>query len=262
MTNSIIGDHPNSETSVYKYLSMSSFFYLCFYKQLLFTSISRWPDSHEGARFGFLKSAHPSDVHSEKLVSDFYGSSWTLQVEDACHYRDPDERVAAEAELRKQGSAAMWEIYCSGGGVRIKTTIGKIQSLLNGQHDQYELKHSKVVYEPEGSWKKTLESKKLIDKLFIKRISFRHESEYRFILIPKHSLNRTERLHIPISDMYDFIDEITINPATKDREWISRMLYHYAVKISIAEVGNGINQKNGKQYCNISSLYGEISHEL
>lgn len=259
----IIGENNNlkSETPIYKYLSTEAFLYLLHYRNLMFSNLSSWPDAFEGARFEFFKQMKIEDEYHHKTKDHFLGSSWTLQTENSCFYTDPDEHEKAEEELRKCGSTSMWEGYCKNGGVRIKTTIGKIETVINEQESDYRCHKGEVHYEPSGYWKKTLSSSGLISKLFIKRVSFRHESEYRFILVANEDI-KTSPIFFNVGRLYDFVDEFLIAPATSNNIWIAKMLYQYAVSTSTSPDIPGTNHKDGEQYCRISNLYGNISEEI
>ena len=153
----------------------------------------------------------------------------------------------------------MWETYCKNGGVRIKTTIGKLNKLFLTELDDSKLiKRGKVLYEPEGVW--TVESTDLASTFFTKRISFRHESEYRYILIPNEA-RKGKFIYVGIDNLFDFIDEIMVAPALKANKWISRTLYNIGVGISISPE-QPANEKNGRRFCKISQLYGQISENI
>lgn len=249
------------DTPIYKYLSLESFLHFMQFKQIMCSKISKWPDAYEGGRFDFFKKIKKDDSFSTKTKGDFLGCSWTLQNENSSIYENKLEHEKAEEELENEGSAAMWESYCPNGGVRIKTTIGKVINVLLSKDDQYNFFRGCVYYEPSHYWDKTLKAKELISLLFMKRVSFRHESEYRFILSAKnHSCE--DFIYFYIDNVYDFIDEFLISPATKSREWISKALYQCAVGITCIPTIHGTNHKNGKQYCRISSLYGYVSEEI
>ena len=251
----------DKKTPIYKYMSIESFLFILKYKQVVFSKITTWPDAYEGARFEFFKQIHKDDNYSDKTKDNFFGCSWSLQTENSCFYSDHKEHQEAEEELQVCGSASMWEAYCKQGGVRIKTTIEKLESILTSQINDFGAYRGIVHYEPSNYWNKTLSSSGLISKLFIKRVSFRHESEYRFILVTKENI-KADRIFFDVGRLFDFVDEFLISPATRRNEWISRMLYHYAVSTSVAIDIPGTNSKNGKQYCRISNLYGNISEEV
>lgn len=248
------------DTPIYKYLSLENFLYLLKYNEIMFSKLILWPDAYEGARFDFFKQIHTDDKYSKKNKKHFLGSSWSLQTENSCVYSNKNEHQEAEKELQKSGSASMWETYCKQGGVRIKTTVGKIEEILSKQTNNFEAYGDVVQYEPSNYWGKASNSQNLISMLFIKRVSFRYESEYRFILVSERE-NKKDRIFFGIEKLFDFVDEYLISPATSNNEWISKMLYHYAVNTSNALDIPGTNRKNGEQYCRISNLYGEISEE-
>lgn len=250
------------ETPVYRYLPLESFFHLFRNRTLWFQRISSWPDAFEGARFEFFKTIRTDDAHARCHINSFLGSSWTLQTENWAVYSDDEDCQSAEAELKDSGSAAMWESYCKNGGVRIKSTIGKIESLLDEHAEGYECYRGRIAYESSRHWKKSIKTQTLISKLFLKRVPFRYESEYRFVLVASGFDEAPRRAFYPLGDVFEFVDEFLISPAVKDREWISRMLYEYATSISISPHRAGTNFKNGQKYCRISNLYGNISEEL
>lgn len=248
-------------TPIYKYMSVEGFLFLLKYEKIMFSKLTSWPDAYEGARFDFFKQIHKDDKYSDKSKDHFFGCSWSLQTENSCFYNDKEEHQKSEKELQKIGSASMWEAYCKQGGVRIRTTIGKMESILKNQTNNFEAYRGTAQYEPSSYWNKALSSTGLISKLFIKRVSFRHESEYRFILVAEKEIPDNQ-VFFNVGRIFDFVDEFLISPATKSNAWVSRLLYHYAVSTSIALDIPGTNHKDGRQYCRISNLYGNISEVI
>jgi hypothetical protein len=250
----------SQDTPLYKYLSIEAFLYLIEFNRLSFSRFASWPDAYEGFRFEFFKSLKEHPEFKDTSKNDFWGSCWTLQTDDSCLYADKKEYTLAIDELLLNGSASMWESYCKNGGVRIKTTLGKINNLLAHNFGDLDIFRGKAFYEPATSWNRTTKSTNLATTLFMKRVSFRHEAEYRFILIAKSPSKKTI-LSAPIADLFEFLDEILIAPAISSRQWISRTLYNIAVDISIDHKRRGIsiNNKDGTQFCKISQLYGTIS---
>ena len=247
------------ETPLYNYMKIEEFLHLIEFKRLIFSRITSWPDSYEGFLFEFFKRVQNDPLLKDNKKDDFYGSCWSLQTENICLFRNDREYQSALKEIRESGSASMWESYCKNGGVRIKTTLGNLNKLFLKELSECKLiERGKVLYEPEGIW--TIESADLISTFFTKRISFRHESEYRYILIP-NEYPKGKLIYVAIDDLFDLIDEIMVAPAIRANKWISRTLYNIGVGISISP-GRPANEKNGKQFCKISQLYGLISHEL
>jgi len=250
-----------SETPIYKYLSVEAFLYLLEFRRITFSRITNWPDAYEGARFEFFRKIKNSNQFADKEKNDFYGSCWSLQTEELCLYDNAGEHKNAINELQKNGSASMWESYCKNGGVRVKTTLVKMNSLLEAKLDKINMFRGKVYYEPESSWNKTIKSNELINTLFMKRVSFRHEAEYRYILVPQAKINKSI-ITVELNDIFDFIEEILICPAISTKKWVTRTLYNMAVGISVDPNRPGTNLKNGKQFCKISQLYGLISETI
>lgn len=250
-----------SETPIYKYLSIEAFLYLLEFRRVTFSRITNWPDAYEGTRFEFFKKIKNGHQFVDKGKKDFYASCWSLQTEELCLYDNPGEHQNAIDELQKNGSASMWESYCKNGGVRVKTTLGKMNNLLGAKLDNIAIFRGKVYYEPESSWNKTIKSDELITTLFMKRVSFRHEAEYRYILVPVGKIQEPI-ITVVLDDLFDFFEEILISPATSTTKWVTRTLYNIAVGISVDPKRLGTNHKNGKQFCKISQLYGLISETV
>jgi len=250
------------ETPLYRYLSTESFLYLLEFARVMFSKISEWPDSFEGTRYEFLKKARDDKEFSETQKDDFFISCWTLQTEESCLYKDASVFDAAQKELALHGSAAMWESYCRNGGVRIQTTLGKVQQLFQDKLSGWKIYRGKVYYEPADNWVMTLQTPSLVSTLLHKRVSFRSESEYRFVLLPNAKVSEP-RETVKIDDLYDFLDAILISPATSSNVWLSRTLYNIAVGITIKPPKRTcINWKDEKQFCRISQLYKHISETV
>lgn len=80
-------------------------------------------------------------------------------------------------------------------------------------------------YEAAKSWSKTMKATKIIDTIFMKRISFRYESEYRYICVLNES-KEDKIISVEFDDLFDLIDEILVAPTTPLNKWISRTLYN------------------------------------
>jgi hypothetical protein len=168
------GDHDlREDTPLYKYLSIKSFMDLIKFGRLSISRMISWSDKYEGVRFEYLqqfREKYPDFSGIKK--DDFFGSCWTLQTEDACLHENHKEHRFALDDLQKDGSASMWEAYCNSGGVRIKTTIGKIDALLETICDKFIIFRGKVNYEASAIWKKIANSDPLVSTLFVKRIPY------------------------------------------------------------------------------------------
>ncbi len=174
-------------------------------------------------------------------------------------YEDVKEYRFADAELEKKGSAAMWESYCKSGGVRIKTTIGKMDLLMQDELSGVAIHRGKVRYKPVETSIRRRYIRNALSAFFIKSPSFRYESEYRYLICP--STQKEDIIPVEINDVFAFIDEILISPATPRRKWMSRTLYNMAVT-SFMDPNKHTNLKNGKQFCRTSNLYGVIGETV
>ena len=251
------------ETPLYRYMSVEAFLYLFEFKRIPISRITEWPDSYEGTRFDFLKEVKKDKDFSDKNANDFYGSCWTLQTEERSLYKNQKSFDAARRELAEKGSAAMWESYCKNGGVRIKTSLRRIESLFVLEMPEWNIYRGKVYYEPADEWGITSKAPSLITTLLHKRVPFRSESEYRFILVPDKKVTES-RVTASVGDLYEFLDEILVAPATSSNKWLSRTLYNVAVNLSIKDSpdSGSVNKKNGQQFCRISQLYSPVSETL
>ena len=246
-------------TPLYKYWSIESFLYLTEFKHLRFCRITSWPDAYEGFRYEFLKKVKKCNELASK--DDLYGSCWSLQSGEKSLYKKDEGYKLAIEELESEGLAPMWESYCKNGGVRIKTTVEKMNNLLSEKLGAFKIYRGKVFYEPASSWEETLKESTcdlLISTLFMKRITFRYETEYRYIIEPNKPLAENV-ITVPINNLYDFIDEILVSPATASNKWVSKTLYKIGYKIVPPP---GLNTKDEKPFCRISQLYGPISQAL
>ncbi len=248
-------------TPIYRYLSLESFLFLLESKRISFSKIKNWPDSFEGSHFDFMSQLR-KEKHAKHNVREFYASCWTLQEEPRVLYSTEREYKNAVDELNQHGSAAMWQSYCQNGGVRIKTTVGKFIDLCQEYPSGYTLYYGPVYYAAANSFTKTIKAPDQIYTLLHKRVSFRYESEYRFILITD-----SERDHsivtVQTGDLFDFIDEILVSPATESEEWIARTIYHMSVDITIDyPKRTDVNAKDGKRFCRISQLFKSINEDI
>jgi hypothetical protein len=243
-----------SDTPLYKYLSIEAFLYFLHFNRLTLSRFVNWPDSYEGFRYQFIKQFKKEPQFAGLTKNDFFGSCWTLQTEDIRLYDNSKEHGRAVEDLQRNGSASMWEAYCRSGGVRIKTSLGKIDDVLRNNLGAFKIFRGKVYYEPVTDWQKTTQASDLVLTLFMKRIAFRHEAEYRYILAPKTSIKKPI-VTVPFGDFSEFLDEVLICPATNSTKWISRTLYNIIAEIVTLK-------KWQKPSCKISQLYGLISESI
>lgn len=250
------------ETPLFRYLSTEAFLYLLTFQRLVFAKVSEWPDSLDGTRFEFLKKVKEDDAIGATPFNDFFVSCWTLQAEERCLYKDDPAHLTAQKELALNGSAAMWESYCKNGGVRIKTTIGKVEALLCANLPEWKIFRGKVYYEPAAEEAPSPQFPSLVTTLMHKRTSFRSESEYRFVLLAPVEIDEP-RESAKVEDLFEFLDEILVSPATSANVWLSRTLYNIAVGVSNRPPQKTcINIKNGRQFCRISQLCKEVSETV
>ncbi|WP_156955714.1 hypothetical protein [Solidesulfovibrio alcoholivorans] len=246
------------DMALYRYLSLESFLHLFTSKKVRFSKITSWPDKFEGKSYEMSSRIHTGSRNINP--NHIFGSCWTRELDILeCHQTPAglnlDTFQRANQELQQMGSAALWEAYCGRSGVCVKCNISKIlcsiaSRIENNPH--LTLVHQEITYCPGISIRSNT-----IDALFQKRIPFRHESEYRFIILDN---SETELdMDIDIGDIYDFFDEILVCPTQDDNGWITSAIHkHFSPLFK-----NGhLNMKNGKIYCHRSQLYLPASNEL
>ncbi|MBI5641048.1 MAG: hypothetical protein HZA17_11545 [Nitrospirae bacterium] len=242
------------DTPIYRYLTIEAFLFLWHFKSLTFSRLVSWPDAYEGVRYEMFKAFKKDPHFSEITRNDFLGSCWSLQTEDNRLYENKKEQALAIADLKENGSAAMWDIYCKKGGVRIKTSISKVDRLLTDNWPTFRTFRGKVYYEPATDYQKTIKTTGLISTLFMKRVAFRHEAEYRYILIPGNP-QKSNVLTASTGDLLEFLDEVLICPAIGSSKWISQTLHSM-----VAEHAEAYRCK--KVFSRISQLYEPISEGI
>ena len=231
-------------------MAIDSFLHFFMNHSLVVQKITNWPDFCEGKLFEFFKKNVLID--SKFSPEDYFGTCWTLQDDDQRLFDSEDGFRTSCKEIRELGSAAMWEAYCKGGGLWIKTTVGKVLDVLRSYEDLW---HGRIFYKPLITEK----PESIEETLFHKRTCFRHEDEYRFIV---RSGNASGMLDLPINNMRCFIDEMLVSPSRKENSWISRAIYKLVAHSNVSLRLYDMNSKDGKQYCRISQMYGLISEEV
>lgn len=234
----------NDSTCIYKYFSECDFIkYILNDKTLLFKNVKNWKDSHEGRLKEFIEQTKRIETQQ------YLGCCWSLEQDDSLLYKDwNDGNSSANADLKKYGSDALWQIYSGNCGVRIQTTIGKVKQAIKSSHNIDLIKHGQVVYLPD--FVNGLATTNVNENaLFIKRIPFRHEMEYRFIVKDKNCQNSNVIINI---NPFDLIDEVLISPGIGSDEAKIRSLYNKLTS----------HQCFGSYKVQISQLYGYISQEI
>lgn len=240
----------SDDAPLYRYYDLPSFLYLMASRRLRLSKISKWPDKFEGTSYKFSSRVYR---HNELSCDCFWGSCWTQDVDVRECHRNNESYNRANAELKENGSAAMWGSYCGGCGVRVMSTFGKIKSIIEdfAGTEKVNFEYGPIEY---SSVLRIREER--FRSLFHKRTPFRHESEYRFIVVDEGL--KLERVEISIGNPFDFFDEMLVSPTTKTNEWLTDVVYQSVV----ASVGLGGGAKNGKAFVKKSQLYSLASHEV
>lgn len=243
-----------ADTPLYRYLSVDMYSSLFDKQELWLAKISSWDDVQEGLRFHAMKVKAPDHPYANKSLVDFYASCWSLQTEDNLLFESEKDYQRSVDELAKHGSDAMWRAYCPSGGVRIKTTLGKLEELLcSASLPTSELHSGQVYYDPyDSDWGKTLGSRYFASAFLQKRVCFRGEAEFRFLFCAGEGITDAH-IKVPIQDLYHFIDEVLVSPAKLSSEEVIYKLKND----TLCQIAPN-NVKDGKQFCRISHLYGIV----
>jgi len=244
-----------NDTVLYKYFSCETFCKFLKNPSLKFAKPTNWDDKFEGHRHNFFQNAYRDNQKAEC----YRAMCWTLGADDPiCYGNDLAVHEAAIKELHEFGYAAMWESYCRDGGVRIKSTYGKLKKMLIKELPSGGIWAGNVRYEPESLWQSLPGATGLVGQLFIKGVTFKHEAEFRFIFLPE-SQECPEEIYLPINNPYEFIDELLIAPESGRKPWGAYSLYIDCLNTFSTPVSGPTNIKNGVHHSRISNLYGNIS---
>lgn len=193
---------PSDDTEIYKYISHKYIESLFIKHYLHFQDITKWPDMMEL----FLDKIINPNTQKKR-----YGSCWTLH-KGIERIVDSRSRLGALEEIRRNGVESMWATYCPNGGIRIKTTVGKIRKSVNDYCDNYNSEYQEgfVVYE--GHQATTRD--RVNDLCFSKQPNFYSDDEYRFVITTKNPDG--DSLCVEINDIANFIDEVLISPIKRE----------------------------------------------
>ena len=130
---------PNN-TPIYRYISESTAKKMFENFTIRFNSLKSWNDKIEG--FMLEKAANLKNDYKNKIyVDQYHGSCWSIEINEK-YFNNSDEYIFAKREVEDNGLSHMWESYCSGNGIRIKSTIGKVLNLFNEYG--YEIYHGLI----------------------------------------------------------------------------------------------------------------------
>jgi hypothetical protein len=241
----------DENTHLYQYLSTDKFISLLGLEKIWLRKVTQWDDFREGEYQRYKQFMDQNHALANRRLEEFYGSCWSLQVEDTRLYTDKAELKLADEELARDGSDAMWRAYCPAGGVRIRTTQKKLKMLLLDVLPDGHLHGGRVYYAPlGGNLDKTIKSPYLAG-LFHKRVSFRSEAEYRFIFSP-NTENKENCIAASTGSNFDIIDDVVISPARADRKEMQNC------SSALVDITQRRITELSDQTCRISRLYGVI----
>lgn len=190
------------ETEIYRYIPRRYIKSLLEENNLFFSKIKNWPDMMEL----FL-----DDSVNHDRAGNRYGICWTLHKGIEKIVTGSGQKNAFE-EVKLNGVDSMWNTYCPNGGVRIKTTIGKVRKAVVDfcEKNNCSYKDGFVSYQ---CYKDTKRDE--IDNLcFIKSPNFYTDDEYRFVITIEKDDNKS--LYVNIENAAQFVDEILVSPPRID----------------------------------------------
>jgi hypothetical protein len=187
------------DTYLYRYMSISQFLSLVEGRQLHLAKITSWDDTWEGALYKVPTQIEDGEIHlpSHSMGDDMFGQCWSL-------FKDSD---------------AMWRIYspnCE--GIMIRTTAKKFCSISLPPISVL----GRVYYGTHLPYPNDVST---FDPALLKREAFEHEQEVRLLVLLETD---TDAIHVGI-DVFDFIEEIIIDPRASD--WFVKTIQNYCKRI-------------------------------
>lgn len=201
----------DTETILYRYMSLSQFISLIEMGELYLTNITKWEDTWE-APMRYI----PAKFSNGKIEKAAFNIEDTLYAQCWSKYKDSD---------------ALWRIYCKkNDGIMLETTAKKFETIENFKRGYL----AEVKYYKENSLVdeiKKLNSIKeysLIYGACMKRDSFSHEDEVRFIVCQQEHFEKFKfncrTLNFKVN-VFDFIENIYIDPRSDD--WFVKSIKEY-----------------------------------
>jgi len=236
----------DDDVEVFKYIQYEYICSLFEKKELYFRQIIKWPDMMEG----FL-----DNIVSPKTANLRYGSCWTLH-QGVAQIVDEARKERAISEIRMNGVDSMWRTYCPNGGIRIKTTIGKIRAQIRVycEKNSIDFDDGMVVYEHHADARRSQ-----IDELcFSKSPNFYTDDEYRFIVTSDGP--KGDGFSLVVDNVALFVDEVLISPIFPDdirSRFISRCIHEYMECIPNTEFSLASCHDHKNLIVRRSCLYGK-----
>ena len=201
----------NAEKAVFRYVPFDILLQILNEEKLFLVKTSLWEDVYENFIFKEIVKRNGVKVDIKHTIDSLFGLCWTYKM-----YSD-----------------AMWRIYSPDKkSVRIKTRIGKIEQLGQGNPELGDPVCGRVLYYPQSKIERGIQALSTISEkdfltlvmqsLFVKRKSFSHESEYRIISLVESSqeTRAASVIGFPINPL-DFIENIYFDPRA-DEAYVNR----------------------------------------
>ena len=202
----LVNNH-DSNKKLYRIIPFDSLLYMLNEEETILVKTSKWDDVYEN--FFLKENFHINGVRKDftPVINRFFGQCWSS----------------------RSSSDALWRIYSSDHkSIRIRTTIEKVDSIVQGTVDNnLVFLLGKVNYYSRKKIEDDLKNATplkldqvfdyMLKSLFVKRDSFRHESEYRLICMcdPRTSYFHDDIIKLKINPL-EFIEQICFDPRADD----------------------------------------------
>lgn len=188
----------SDDVEIFKYIDKAHIKSLLEQNNLYFSRINRWPDMME---------LYLDKLVNPELTSKRYGSCWTLHKGIERVLYEGDHQKALDS-VKQNGLESMWKTYCPQGGVRIRTTLGKVRAVLKDYQNTtgLEIQEDRIFYKSYQDVKKD----QMADLCFSKSPCFYTDDEYRFVITAKEG--EADHLDIQIANVAHFVDEVLVSP--------------------------------------------------
>jgi len=219
----------NRDKKIYRYMPLMYLLEMLVKKQIRFNSVLSWKDPYENylSKHNYHKNQEKVDVR--KFAESFFGICWTTAKESELMWNTYRSKYDKEIVLKIESTAGKIVEIC------LKDQSGNgVNKIFYGQEIKY-LSQRSMVTNLKDSYKFEDFYNVYLKYLFLKRNSYKHEQEYRFIAqiqVNEPFQSMPDYVQIPFSNC--FIDKIVIDPITSDSD------VAYAKKV-ISMVENTLN---------------------
>jgi hypothetical protein len=226
----------NEDQYLFKYLDLHKLIYFLNSENLFFSPLSYFDDPLEGISKKVLFDKHEVDIKKEAYENS---DDRILQDDEKKeHYRNYLEKVQQQLFascwfLGIRESLAMWETYSNNDSVALRFNPNHLCDIMIKRFKEIEEKdfdvmvHGKVEYfklspfDPDDASLKNCGHK---FTGFLKDLSYKHEEEFRFLLIQKNQRQHSEYYEFELGLLKDLDFTIITHPYME--EWKFKNIYN------------------------------------